>query len=412
MTLHKYIQLTLITIFIVFISTGCSDKSSSTAIQEEIVIEKIKNYAMSNGTGDTPTIQDYMDVGVTGIDDTNIAELNEIVGNLTPEEVDTPEKIQRLIDELGINTVPETPPNPNSTPAKTPTDTPTTNTPPTNTPPTTITSTPDTTAPIFTSPNSVSVPENQTGAITLVATDSSTVTYSINGTDASSFNVNSSSGVVTFKTAPDYESGNILYLFTATATDTSGNSANQDVTIHVTDVNEGGVDADGDGYTTPSDCNDNNASIHPGALEIFGDSIDNNCNGQIDENGFLTELDGNWIDSFLNHYTFDIPLQTWSIIFSNNSTETIMISAVNSAQRYFIIKHGATANQPLANKYSKVYATPIINSNTGSYFYICEVNYGYATITSADDPNSVADSSNPETGGCGGFAWTKATKVP
>ncbi len=61
-------------------------------------------------------------------------------------------------------------------------------------------------------------------------------------------------------------------------------------------------DGDGDGYgktnspitstdpTPPAgyakldgDCNDGNASVHPGATEICGDGIDNNCNGQVDE---------------------------------------------------------------------------------------------------------------------------------
>jgi hypothetical protein len=42
-------------------------------------------------------------------------------------------------------------------------------------------------------------------------------------------------------------------------------------------------DGDGDGYVAEDDCDDGNPLVNPGAIEVPGDGVDNDCNGKIDE---------------------------------------------------------------------------------------------------------------------------------
>ncbi|MEK7703972.1 MAG: putative metal-binding motif-containing protein, partial [Myxococcota bacterium] len=51
------------------------------------------------------------------------------------------------------------------------------------------------------------------------------------------------------------------------------------------------VDADHDGYTTQVDCDDTDATVHPGAAEVVGDGIDQDCNG-VDLQAGCPDADG------------------------------------------------------------------------------------------------------------------------
>ena len=114
-------------------------------------------------------------------------------------------------------------------------------------------------APSITSGATASFAENATGTVyTATATDpdaSATLTYSIAGTDAALFNINSSTGAVTFKSAPNFEApadagANNVYDITVSASDGSLSSDPKAVTITVTNVNEAVITAISDNLGT------------------------------------------------------------------------------------------------------------------------------------------------------------------
>jgi hypothetical protein len=86
-------------------------------------------------------------------------------------------------------------------------------------------------------PTSISVAENQTAVVTVSASDADgdTLTYSLSGTDSSSFSF-SSSGVITFNSAPDFESKS-SYTFSVNVSDGT-NTSSQSLMVNISNVNE------------------------------------------------------------------------------------------------------------------------------------------------------------------------------
>ena len=73
-----------------------------------------------------------------------------------------------------------------------------------------------------------------------------------------------------------------VYTVRVTATDAVGNAATVSRAVQITAP--AGIDADGDGFfrgTNPGqDCDDGNARINPGATDVRGNRVDENCDGR------------------------------------------------------------------------------------------------------------------------------------
>ena len=95
----------------------------------------------------------------------------------------------------------------------------------------------DVVAPVFTSATAVNFTENNTGTVyTIAATDDNAITYSLgSGNDEADFDLNGAD--LTFKASPDFETKS-SYTVNVVATDALGNTANQDVTVTILDVDD------------------------------------------------------------------------------------------------------------------------------------------------------------------------------
>ena len=66
-------------------------------------VDLSKFIAFVNGTGPAPTVQDYQDAGVSGVNGDNLASINAFISTLTEPDVDTKDEIQAITDKYGVS---------------------------------------------------------------------------------------------------------------------------------------------------------------------------------------------------------------------------------------------------------------------------------------------------------------------
>jgi len=66
-----------------------------------LAIQKIMAWAEDQSNPE-PTVQDYIDAGISGVTEDNLDEINDLVASLDPEDVDTAEEIQNILEENGL----------------------------------------------------------------------------------------------------------------------------------------------------------------------------------------------------------------------------------------------------------------------------------------------------------------------
>ena len=88
---------------VLFLLSACDSGGSNptTATAKEKAFAKIIAY-VEDGNKVAPTLQDYLDVGVTGATEDNLDQLNTVVESLEGIDVDTTEELNALVTQLGF----------------------------------------------------------------------------------------------------------------------------------------------------------------------------------------------------------------------------------------------------------------------------------------------------------------------
>jgi hypothetical protein len=119
------------------------------------------------------------------------------------------------------------------------------------------------------------------------------------------------------------------------------------------------------------------------------------------------EIRGRWQDNY--ETTHDISNQSWFTSSAFGDADK-SIEYYDNDKRYLIWQRPAD-DAFNANKFSKVvWIVAQRDLATVEKFYYCEIVTGKDSFAEAENAPDTSDASEPQNGGCGGFAWT--TMIP
>jgi len=105
--MNKTIAILTITSALIFSGCGGSNNqntSTNTDIQQN-AISHIYTYADDQNIT-PPTVEDYINAGITGVTEENLEEVNSVIAEHTKDEVDTQEEIQAIVNQINTNIPP------------------------------------------------------------------------------------------------------------------------------------------------------------------------------------------------------------------------------------------------------------------------------------------------------------------
>ncbi|MBE0514038.1 Ig-like domain-containing protein, partial [Sulfurimonas sp.] len=253
--------------------------------------------------------------------------------------------------------------------------------------------------PVITSPNVVIYDENDTvPVIQITATAESDVIYSISGLDSDFFNIDSATGLVTFKESPDFENpkdlgGNNEYNTYVTVTDAFGNYTTQLLSVPINNVNEPVTAVDDTVNAVEDTVLYSTVDLDANDYDIDGDDL------TVEAGTFATAQGGEIVIAENGSYTYTPPTNfngtdsvNYTVTdgeFSDVGTLTINVEAVNDAPTITVTSTNDFTEDDPANEVGSVVATYTTDDEDGDTVSVIlsdTINYALGT---GDDAGKV-----------------------